>query len=63
LEKNDEILVSQDMCILCGRPIEGIPIIEKIDGKRYVFGREKCALTFKKLESVYGSDFCANFTT
>lgn len=51
------------MCILCGRPIKGVPIIERIDGIKYAFDREECVLTFKKLKSVYGNDFCSNFAT
>lgn len=51
------------MCILCGKPIKGSPIIERINGKEYAFDKEKCALTLKKLKSVYGSDFCVNFNT
>jgi hypothetical protein len=50
------------VCILCGRPIKGAPIIERIDGKEYAFDREGCALTLKKLKSVYGTEFCVNFS-
>ena len=38
--------------------LAGREIIEKIDGKDYFFDRDECAVTFKKLKSVYGSDFC-----
>ena len=52
------------MCIMCGKPSEvGREIIEKIDGMEYIFDRTECVLTFKKLRSVYGSDFCVNFNT
>jgi YHS domain-containing protein len=57
------MVVSKDMCILCGKPIIGNPILATINGKEYFFDREECALTFKKLKSVYGSDFCVNFNT
>lgn len=55
--------MAADACILCGRPIRGLPLIEKIDGKEYAFGSRECALMLKKLKSVYGSDFCVNFAT
>jgi hypothetical protein len=32
-------------------------IIEKIDGKRYTFHTADCALIFKMLSAVYGSNF------
>ena len=54
------MLTKSSMCILCGRPISGKGIIEKINGMEYVFDREECALTFKKLKSVYGDEFCIN---
>lgn len=57
-----DTVVSKNMCILCGKPIRGAPIVATINGKEYFFDREECALTFKKLKSVYGSDFCVNFT-
>jgi hypothetical protein len=40
----------------------GMSIVETINGREYSFDKEECALTFKKLKSVYGSDFCINFT-
>ncbi|MGI0049459.1 MAG: hypothetical protein ACREAW_07955 [Nitrososphaera sp.] len=50
------------MCILCEKTIEdNKPIIERINGIEYIFDKEECALTFNKLKSVYGNDFCLIF--
>ena len=54
------MLTKTGMCILCGKPFSGKGIIEKINGMEYVFDKEECALTFKKLKSVYGDEFCVN---
>ncbi|AFU60478.1 hypothetical protein Ngar_c35650 [Candidatus Nitrososphaera gargensis Ga9.2] len=55
-------MAGRDTCILCGKPIVARPIVEKINGREYSFDKQECALTLKKLKSVYGSDFCFNFT-
>jgi YHS domain-containing protein len=56
-------VITKDMCILCGKPITGSAIVATISAREYFFDKEECATTFKKLKSVYGSDFCVNFTT
>jgi hypothetical protein len=48
---------------MCGKPVQGSKqIVERINGIEYIFDKEECVLMFKKLKSVYGSDFCVNFT-
>jgi len=54
------MIADKEMCILCGKPITGKGIVEKINGREYLFDREECVITFKKLKSVYGEDFCVN---
>lgn len=46
---------------MCGKPLGVDSVIESIDGARYTFDKEACALTFKKLHSVYGNDFVISF--
>lgn len=48
--------------MLCGRPIKGSGITERVDGKSCTFDNENCALVFKRFRSVYGSDFLADST-
>jgi hypothetical protein len=40
----------------------GKALAETIDGKQYIFDKGECSLTFKKLKSAYGEDFCSIFT-
>jgi len=44
-------------CEMCSKPIEGTPFIELIDEKQHNFDCKECALTYRKLKSVYGDDF------
>lgn len=61
IRHNGDIMVTNiEKCILCGRPISGKGITEKINGIEYVFDKEECALMFKKLKSVYGEEFCVD---
>jgi hypothetical protein len=51
--------IRKDVCALCGKPVEsGGGILQEINGFAYTFDKEECALTLKKLKSVYGADFC-----
>lgn len=52
--------IRKDVCALCGKPVGsgGGGITQEINGVAYTFDKEKCALTLKKLKSVYGADFC-----
>jgi hypothetical protein len=46
---------------MCGKEAKADrQIIERIDGVDYIFDRSECAVTFKKLRSVYGTDFCVS---
>jgi len=36
----------------------GRGIVEKIDGREYIFDKIECVVMFKKLRDVYGSEFC-----
>jgi hypothetical protein len=48
-----------DVCALCGKPVRSSGgITQEINGVAYTFDKEECALTLKKLKSVYGADFC-----
>ncbi len=44
-------------CVMCARPIEWEPHIEIIGGKEYSFDSPECALTYRKLKSLYGEYF------
>ncbi|AIF82543.1 hypothetical protein NTE_00461 [Candidatus Nitrososphaera evergladensis SR1] len=48
-------------CVLCGRPIAGNEFVETIDSMNYSFDTKTCIITFKKLHSVYGSEFMTDF--
>jgi len=61
--------IRKDVCALCGKPVGsggggggrgggGGGITQEINGVAYTFDKEECALTLKKLKSVYGADFC-----
>ena len=43
---------------MCGRPIKGAAMVEKINDREYCFDKQECALFFKKFKSVYRSNFC-----
>jgi hypothetical protein len=50
--------IRKDVCALCGKPVgSGGGITQEINGFAYTFDKEECALTLKKLKSVYGADF------
>lgn len=42
---------------MCGKPIRDERITERRNDTLYVFDKEQCVLTFKKLESIYGAGF------
>jgi KaiC/GvpD/RAD55 family RecA-like ATPase len=44
-------------CMMCARPIEWEPHVEIIGGKEYSFDSPECALTYRKLKSLYGENF------
>lgn len=44
-------------CEMCSKPIKGQTYTELIDEKPHYFDCKECALTFKKLKSVYGDEF------
>jgi hypothetical protein len=49
---------------MCGKPAQpDTQVIERIDGIDYTFDKDECAVMFKKLKSVYGTDFCLNFNS
>jgi hypothetical protein len=54
--------IRKDVCALCGKPVGsgggGGGITQEINRVAYTFDKEECALTLKKLKSVYGADFC-----
>ncbi|MGH9879207.1 MAG: hypothetical protein ACRD5H_16375 [Nitrososphaerales archaeon] len=59
-DTNSDELGKADMCTLCGKPISGVGVAAKINGREYLFDRQECAVTFMKLKSVYGDEFCVN---
>jgi hypothetical protein len=47
--------------MMCGKPIvAGREVIEKVERREYFFDKNECAVMFKKLKDVYGSDFCVS---
>ena len=44
-------------CEMCSKPIKGEIYVESIGEKQHSFDSKECALTFKKLRSVYGENF------
>jgi TIR domain len=44
-------------CEMCSKPIKGQSYIELIDEKQHNFDCKDCALTYRKLKSVYGDEF------
>jgi KaiC/GvpD/RAD55 family RecA-like ATPase len=44
-------------CMMCARQIEWEPHVEVIGGKEYSFDSPECALTYRKLKSLYGEYF------
>lgn len=48
---------SEFKCVMCSKPITGKAFVETLDGKKYNFDSHECALTYKKLKSLYGTHF------
>ena len=48
---------SELRCVMCSGLITWEPVVEVIEGKKYNFDSKDCARTYKKLKSLYGSDF------
>jgi hypothetical protein len=44
-------------CEMCSKPIKGQSYVELIDEKQHNFDCKDCALTYRKLKSVYGDEF------
>ena len=44
-------------CEMCSKPIKGQSYVELIDEKQHDFDCKDCALTYRKLKSVYGDEF------
>ena len=44
-------------CEMCSKPIKGQVYVEFFDEKPHNFDCKECALTFRKLKSVYGNEF------
>jgi hypothetical protein len=44
-------------CSLCGKLIDVMPIIERIDGKTYWFDTDECVTTYQKFKTLYGPYF------
>ena len=44
-------------CVLCSKQIEWEPHVEMINGKKLNFDSAECAMTYRKLKSLYGKDF------
>ena len=44
-------------CEMCSKPIKGKSYVELIDEKQHNFDCKDCALTYRKLKSVYGDEF------
>jgi hypothetical protein len=44
-------------CAMCGQTLSVSSVTETIDGIHLTFHSERCAVTFKKLQSVYGRSF------
>jgi hypothetical protein len=44
-------------CEMCSQPIKGQSYVELIDEKQHNFDCKDCALTYRKLKSVYGDEF------
>jgi KaiC/GvpD/RAD55 family RecA-like ATPase len=54
------IIVKSDVelrCMMCSRLIEWEPHVEVIGGKEYTFDSPSCAVTYRKLKSLYGEHF------
>jgi len=44
-------------CLMCSRPILREPHVEVIDSKACIFDSRECAVTYRKLKSIYGKYF------
>ena len=44
-------------CAMCSKSITGKACVETLEGKKYNFDSHECALTYRKLKSLYGSHF------
>jgi hypothetical protein len=56
-KKNTLQCNAEALCAMCSKPIQGSPIIETVDNKKYNFDSLDCAKTFKKFRSLYGQNF------
>jgi KaiC/GvpD/RAD55 family RecA-like ATPase len=57
---NQGIVVKRDFnarCSLCGKLIEEMPIVERINDQPYKFDSEECVMTYKKFKELYGPYF------
>jgi hypothetical protein len=50
-------LIDSAKCVLCGKDLGEVNVVEKINGIDYYFDKEECVLIFRRLESVYGQGF------
>jgi TIR domain len=48
---------TEHKCEMCSKPIKGQNYVELIDEKQHDFDCKECALTYRKLKSVYGGKF------
>ena len=48
---------SECNCEMCSKPIKGQSYVELVNEKQHNFDCKECALTFRKLKSVYGDEF------
>ena len=47
----------ESACEMCSKPIKGQSYVELVNEKQHNFDCKECALTFRKLKSVYGDEF------
>ncbi|MCI0565064.1 MAG: hypothetical protein MN733_41895 [Nitrososphaera sp.] len=52
--------MSNNTCVMCGRTFKEARVVEEINGSKYFFDKQECAVIMRKLNSVYGNDFCAS---